>query len=116
MSLAGPLLLTAALIARLEIAEFIRRFLLHILPDGFQRIRHYGFLANSHRADKLAVCRRLLDLPPPSPACSNDDGKDPDAPDQEPPPCPCMRRPHEDHREVRGVGLPSVSRPPTRRF
>jgi Putative transposase len=76
-------------VVRLEIAEFIRRFLLHILPDGFQRIRHYGFLANSHRADKLAVCRRLLDLPPPSPDCSNDDGKDPDAPDQEPPPCPC---------------------------
>jgi Putative transposase/Transposase zinc-binding domain len=43
--------------------EFIRRFLLHTLPDGFHRIRHYGFLANSHRADKLAVCRRLLDLP-----------------------------------------------------
>jgi len=43
--------------------EFIRRFLLHTLPDGFHRIRHYGFLANSHRADKLAVCRLLLDLP-----------------------------------------------------
>jgi hypothetical protein len=43
--------------------EFIRRFLLHTLPDGFHRIRHYGFLANGHRADRLAVCRRLLDLP-----------------------------------------------------
>jgi hypothetical protein len=43
--------------------EFIRRFLLHPLPDGFHRIRHYGFLANGHRADKLALCRRLLDLP-----------------------------------------------------
>jgi hypothetical protein len=43
--------------------EFIRRFLLHTLPDGFHRIRHYGFLANGHRADKLALCRRLLDLP-----------------------------------------------------
>jgi hypothetical protein len=40
--------------------EFIRRFLLHTLPDGFHRIRHYGFLANGHRADKLALCRRLL--------------------------------------------------------
>jgi hypothetical protein len=44
--------------------EFIRRFLLHILPDGFQRIRHYGFLANGHRRSKLAVIRRLLDAAP----------------------------------------------------
>jgi hypothetical protein len=43
--------------------EFIRRFLLHTLPDGFHRIRHYGFLANRQRAAKLALCRRLLDLP-----------------------------------------------------
>jgi hypothetical protein len=41
--------------------EFIRRFLLHTLPDGFHRIRHYGFLANRQRAAKLALCRRLLD-------------------------------------------------------
>ena len=40
--------------------EFIRRFLLHTLPDGFHRIRHYGFLANGHRAAKLALCRKLL--------------------------------------------------------
>src|SRR5271170_5761865 len=40
--------------------EFIRRFLLHALPDGFHRIRHYGFLANRQRADKLALCRHLL--------------------------------------------------------
>jgi putative transposase/transposase-like zinc-binding protein len=46
--------------------EFMRRFLLHVLPDGFQRIRHYGFLANSHRRVKLVVIRRLLaaTLPP----------------------------------------------------
>jgi hypothetical protein len=44
--------------------EFIRRFLLHTLLDGFHRIRHYGFLANGHRAAKLALCRRLLDMPP----------------------------------------------------
>jgi hypothetical protein len=47
--------------------EFIRRFLLHTLPDGFHRIRHYGFLANGHRAAKLALCRKLLDTPPPEP-------------------------------------------------
>jgi len=40
--------------------EFIRRFLQHALPTGFQRIRYYGFLANCHRAEKLELCRRLL--------------------------------------------------------
>jgi hypothetical protein len=40
--------------------DFIRRFLQHALPPGFQRIRYYGFLANCHRADKLDLCRRLL--------------------------------------------------------
>lgn len=44
----------------LEPEEFIRRFLLHVLPDGFQRIRHYGFLANGNRATKLARIRQLL--------------------------------------------------------
>ena len=37
--------------------EFIRRFLLHVLPDGFQRIRYYGFLGNRYRQQKLARCR-----------------------------------------------------------
>lgn len=46
--------------------EFIRRFLLHVLPDGFQRIRYFGFLANRYRAEKLALCRRLLKMPPPA--------------------------------------------------
>jgi hypothetical protein len=40
--------------------EFIRRFLLHTLPDGFHRIRHYGYLANGCRTAKLTRCRRLL--------------------------------------------------------
>jgi hypothetical protein len=44
----------------LDAHEFIRRFLLHTLPDGFHRIRHYGFLANGNRAAKLDLCRRLL--------------------------------------------------------
>ncbi|MER8951079.1 MULTISPECIES: IS91 family transposase [unclassified Mesorhizobium] len=47
----------------LNVHEFIRRFLLHTLPDGFHRIRHYGFLANGHRAAKLDLCRRLLANP-----------------------------------------------------
>jgi hypothetical protein len=44
----------------LDADEFIRRFLLHTLPDSFHRIRHYGFLANGSRSDNLARCRRLL--------------------------------------------------------
>lgn len=45
--------------------EFIRRFLLHVLPPGFQRIRHYGVLGNRYRAVKLARCRELLGAPTP---------------------------------------------------
>ena len=56
--------LTAQMLS-LEAGEFIRRFLLHVLPSGFHRIRHFGFLANGHRAGKLALCRRLLAAPPP---------------------------------------------------
>jgi hypothetical protein len=44
----------------LDAGEFIRRFLLHTLPDGVHRIRHYGFLANGQRAARLAACRALL--------------------------------------------------------
>jgi len=47
--------------------EFLRRFLMHVLPDGFQRIRHYGLLGNRHRAENLARCRELLGVvAPPS--------------------------------------------------
>ena len=47
---------------RIEIGEFMRRFLLHVLPNGFHRIRHYGLLANGHRADNsqfAEACQRL---------------------------------------------------------
>jgi Putative transposase len=44
----------------LETQEFARRFLLHVLPRGFVRMRYYGFLANCHRREKLELCRRLL--------------------------------------------------------
>ena len=43
--------------------EFIRPFLIHTLPAGFQRIRYFGFLANCHRTAKLALCRQLLIVP-----------------------------------------------------
>jgi predicted Zn-ribbon and HTH transcriptional regulator len=48
----------------LDAQEFIRRFLLHVLPDGFMRIRHFGFLANRTKRHSLPQCRKLLGLYP----------------------------------------------------
>jgi hypothetical protein len=48
----------------LDAAEFIRRFLLHVLPKGSHRIRHYGLLASGVKADNLALARKLLDVAP----------------------------------------------------
>ena len=62
--------------------EFIRRFLLHVLPRGFHRIRHYGLLAGSARKANLARARELLSVAP-----SDDDTTD--EPDNFRPPCPC---------------------------
>lgn len=53
---------------RLDAQEFIRRFLLHVLPSGFQRIRSYGFLANRYRQVKIELCRKLLGAPVPEAA------------------------------------------------
>ncbi len=50
----------------LPAAEFLARFLLHVLPDSFVRIRHFGLLANRGRRAKLARCRELLAVPPPA--------------------------------------------------
>jgi hypothetical protein len=63
--------------------EFIRRFLLHVLPRGFHRIRHYGLLASSSRKTSLALARELLAAAPP---VMNDP---PAEPDDFRPPCPC---------------------------
>ena len=61
----------------LEAEEFIRRFLLHVLPSGFVRIRHFGLLANCHRETKLAICRELLGAPQldAQPVSASDDWK-----------------------------------------
>jgi hypothetical protein len=74
-------------VMELEVGEFIRRFLLHVLPDGFHRIRHYGLFANGHRADKLALCRKLLKAAPDPWNSEDHDGGG--AADNNPPPCPC---------------------------
>lgn len=63
--------------------EFIRRFLLHVLPRGFHRIRHYGLLAGSARKASLALARELLDVRPDAGDAPIDDPVDPT------PSCPC---------------------------
>ncbi len=68
----------------LDSDDFIRRFLLHVLPDGFHRIRHYGLFANSARADNITRARHLLDTAPPAPPPA-----EPDAATPAPKPCPC---------------------------
>jgi Putative transposase/Transposase zinc-binding domain len=70
-------------IMTLATGEFIRRFLLHVLPRGFHRIRHYGLLAGSARKASLALARELLNVAAPV----GDDG--PEEPDDFRPPCPC---------------------------
>ena len=60
----------------LEAHEFIRRFLLHVLPNGFMRIRHFGFLANRSKKHLLSQCRKLLDLDPALPRYPAESAKD----------------------------------------
>ena len=66
-------------IMTLRAHEFIRRFLLHVLPDGFHRIRYYGFLGNRYRKEKLDKCRHLLEMACPEenvPAVQSQDYRD----------------------------------------
>lgn len=60
--------------------EFMRRFLLHVLPSGFHRIRHYGLLSNGERRKQLAKVRTLLDAPPPVPVIEDDAAASPPSP------------------------------------
>ena len=57
----------------LDANEFMRRFLTHVLPKGFRRIRHFGFLANSCCVQKLARIRAALDVPNPEPSVESKD-------------------------------------------
>jgi hypothetical protein len=69
--------------------EFIRRFLLHVLPDGFHRIRHYGLFASASRADNIARARQLLAAPAPQVQSDDAEITNPDEPPTFPHPCPC---------------------------
>lgn len=73
---------------RLATGEFIRRFLIHILPKGFHRIRHYGLFANGNRADNIAKARQLLAVPKPD-AEPEPEAAEEDALRVHPRPCPC---------------------------
>ena len=66
--------------------EFIRRFLIHVLPSGFHRIRHYGLLANSARAVNIARARQLLCVPATQRAPADAGAAEPPTLSQ---PCPC---------------------------
>ena len=73
----------------LAIGEFIRRFLIHVLPDGFHRIRHYGLFANGGRAENIARARQLLNVPAPHNEPSDADGLGDTEPQTLSHPCPC---------------------------
>jgi Putative transposase/Transposase zinc-binding domain len=73
----------------LDADEFIRRFLIHVLPSGFHRIRHYGLLANANRADNIALARQLLGVPDPAPTSGESDGADGGQQQDEWNTCPC---------------------------
>jgi Putative transposase len=100
----------------LSATEFIRRFLLHVLPKGFQRIRQYGFLANRARAERLDECRRLLGVralvEPASATESVAGGVEAEAwPTREPALCPVCRRGYLRRIQEWRRGLGPVLRP-----
>jgi hypothetical protein len=69
--------------------EFIRRFMMHVLPGGFHRIRHYGLLASGSRAANIARARQLLAVPVRSEQQDTSEAQAPDEPRMLPRPCPC---------------------------
>ena len=73
----------------LATVEFIRRFLIHVLPQGFHRIRHYGLLASGTRSDNIERARRLLDVPAAQPEAGDDSCAEANEPKPLAHPCPC---------------------------
>ena len=74
---------------RLQPHEFIRRFLLHVLPKGFHRIRHYGLFASTNRAQNIATARALLEVAAPAAGPQEQPDLAPHTPRVLPCPCPC---------------------------
>ena len=73
----------------LATGEFIRRFLIHVLPTGLHRIRHYGLFASTSRAENIARARQLLNAPPSQTQANDAEGTEPDEPATLAHPCPC---------------------------
>ena len=71
------------------IEEFIRRFLMRVLPKGFHRIRHAGFLANGNRVEAIARARKLLNMQAATPPRQDTPPADPAEPFKIERPCPC---------------------------
>ena len=76
-------------VMKLATHEFIRRFLIHVLPDGFHRIRHYGLFASAARADNIARARQLLNAPTPQTQSYDAGATRPNEPPTLSHPCPC---------------------------
>ncbi|UES42102.1 IS91 family transposase [Roseibium aggregatum] len=94
-------------VMHLATGEFIRRFLIHVLPDGFHRIRHYGLLASASRRANIARIRTLLGAQPPKPATET--GIDPFALRE---PCPCCGGPMRIIEIFRCGQIPRSRAPP----
>src|SRR4029077_4147908 len=92
----------------LDADEFIRRFLIHVLPDGFHRIRHYGLLANGNRTGNIALARRSLGVPDPPPSSGDRDGTKNPSPRQRLERLSLLRRAHDHHRDLR-TRLPAAA-------
>jgi hypothetical protein len=100
-------------VMRLPAGEFLRRFLLHVLPDGFHRVRHYGLFANGHRAAMLARCRELLGVSPaPAEADGSESNKERRGAKAAVPTCPCCGGPM---RIIEHLPGPSSRRYPARK-
>jgi hypothetical protein len=97
----------------LAVGDFMRRFLMHVLPTGFHRIRHYGLLANGRRAENLALCRERLDVSTPAREPEGVSDNDKTEPPDEPQSCPCCGGRMRIIETFDGVYSPS---PPIRGF
>ena len=85
----------------LDPGEFIRRFLLHVLPKGFHRIRHYGLLASAGRKANIARARELLAAPQPEAECSETRQCRCCRADRSAAAMPMLRRPDDHRRDLR---------------
>jgi hypothetical protein len=88
--------------------EVIRRFLTHVLPDGFHRIRHYGLFANANRTGNIALARRLLAIPDPPPSSGDSHGTENPHQDSEWNACPRCGGAYDHHRDLR-TRLPAAA-------